>query len=351
MIITGEFFTESVRNLLLEHKLSKAHDWFNNLRPRPKQENRKAVLFGDAEFIGITKCKNPKCDQCKGEKPFAMIFKENLEYKEKLAKHKKYIKKNYIEIDGDTIASKNNVANLVELQTKVDELKNLRNKDDDPEIREDLTLKTRIIDAEDHRDTLIEAFYQEHGVSTKYDYEIGSIDWKKKLEVDGLLELIKARSLGDKTVREILEEAKDLGEQKAEQVLDSRKELQSFIRNTREIKKKVKPSQETVKVGKYKIPKNILDDYVESVRAMRTSMIIGTSRQDPLIGANALALRIRQHRRIFEALKIPYHGDDKSNKKSQDLYDVVEKFIEQKYPELSLGSVGRSFRRKRKNDD
>jgi hypothetical protein len=79
---------------------------------------------------------------------------------------------------------------------------------------------------------------------------------------------------------------------------------------------------------------------------MRTSMILGTARQDPMIGANALALRIKQHKRIFEALKIIYHQDDNATKESRELYSVVEKYIEKKYPELSLGSVAKHLRRK-----
>ena len=69
-------------------------------------------------------------------------------------------------------------------------------------------------------------------------------------------------------------------------------------------------------------------------------------KNNPMIGANALQLRITQHKRIFEALKIPYHGEDKSTKESQELYDVVEKYIEIKYPELTLGSVGKTLKRK-----
>jgi len=350
MIIDGDYFTEKVRELFMQHQLSKAHEWMNNLRPRPKKEHRKAILLGDAEFVGSSICDNPKCDQCKGLTHFRMIFKENLQYKVELEKHKKYIKTNYIEIDGDTIASKEKVRELVEKQTKVEKLKELRSKEEDPEIKDDRTLKSKIIDAEDDRDAQIEVFYQEHGVSKKFEYPVGSQEWKKKLEVDGLLEVIKAKSFGDKSVKELLDEAIFYGEKDGKMEINDRKRLQSFKRNQEEMEnieeKRTKPSKEKIKVGKYLIPKNILDDYVESVKAMRTSMIMATAREDPTIGANALGLRIAQHRRIFEALKIPYHGDDKSNKKSQDLYDVVEKFIEQKYPELSLGSVGKIIRRK-----
>ncbi len=345
-IIEGEFFTEKVRQHFLDHRLTLAHEWFNSLKPKPKAEFRKAVLFGDAEFIGATMCDDPKCDQCKDDTPFRMVFKENLRYKKKLQEHKKFIKEHYIEIDGDTIATKKNVSDLVELDNKVKELRKQRSETNDEEVKDDYRIKSKIIEAEDHRDAQIETFYQEHGVSKKYDYEIGSSQWKKKLEVDGLLEVIKARSLGDKSVRELLKEAQELGEKEGDRYVRSRKELFAYHNTEIEIKKVVKPSKDKIKVGKFSIPKNILVDYVESVKAMRTSMIIGTSREDPLIGANALALRIKQHKRIFEILKIPYHGDDKSNKKSQELYDEVEKYIERKYPELTLDSVGKTLSRK-----
>lgn len=349
MIIDGDYFTEKVRELFMQHQISKAHEWMNNLRPRPKKEYRKAILLGDAEFVGSSICDNPKCDQCKGLTHFRMIFKENLQYKVELEKHKKYIKTNYIEIDGDTIASKEKVRELVEKQTKVEKLKELRSKEEDPEIKDDRTLKSKIIDAEDDRDAQIEVFYQEHGVSKKLDYPVGSQEWKKKLEVDGLLEVIKAKSFGDKTVKELLDEAIFYGEKDGRNEINDRKRLQSFRSNEAEIQKieekRTKPSKDKIKVGEFSIPKNILNDYVESVKNMRRKMTMGMSWEDPLVGANALALRITQHRRIFETLKIPYHGDKNSTKKSKELYDVVEKYIEKMYPELTLGSVGRSLRR------
>ena len=346
MIIDGDFFTENVRALFMQHKLSVAHEWFNNLRPQPKQEYRKTVLFGDAEFVGSSICDDPKCDQCKGLTQFRMIFKENKEYKEQLKKHKKFIKENYIEIDGDTIATKRNVKDLVEWQSSVEKLKELRSKSDDPELIDDKTLKSRIIDAEDHRDRQIEAFYQEHGVSLKFDYKIGSPEWKKKLEVDGLLELIKARSFGDKTVKQLLEDAKETGERAGTNEINSRRSSFAFRDNTEKILEKVKPSKEKIKVGKFSIPKNLLNDYVESVRNMRRKMTMAMSREDPLIGANALELRIKQHKRIFEELKVPYHGDEGSTKESRELYDAVEKFIEKKYPDLTLDNVAKKLRKK-----
>lgn len=350
MIIDGDFFTKKVRELFMYRQLSKAHELFNNLRPIPKQEFRKSVLLGDAEFVGSSICNNPKCDQCKGLTQFRMIFKENKEYKKQLEKHKKYIKENYIEIDGDSITTKQKVRDLVELESKVTELKKLRSKDVDPEVKDDRLLKSRIIDAEDHRDVQIEAFYQEHGVSSKHEYSIGSIEWRKKLEVDGLLELIKAKAFGDKSVKEIIDEAKECGERTGRNEINSRKSLFAFRENTNEILKEVKPSKKKIKIGKFNVPKNILDDYVESVRNMRRKMTMGMSREDPLIGANALELRIKQHKRIFEALKIPYHGDKGATKISRELYDAVEKFIEKKYPDLTLNSVAKKLRVK-KNDD
>ncbi len=345
--VTGEFITEKARAYLLEHRLRMANEILDCLIPKPKPEHRKAVLLGHAEFIGVTLCKNPDCDQCKGEKPFAMIFKEDKRYQNKLEKHKKYIKENYIEIDGDVMASKQVVGEITEKQNVLSELKKLRKEEKDNEdIYDDRSIKSKIVDAEDDLEYKIEKLYQEFGISTTMDYEIGSRDWKNKLEVDGLLELIKAKSVSEKSVRRILSEGKRLGKKLAMNEINSKKRLLSFHENFEEIEKKVTPSKKTIKVGKFDIPENLLKDYVESVKAMRTSMIIGTSRQDPLIGANALQLRITQHKRIFEALKIPYHGEDKSTKESQELYDVVEKYIEIKYPELTLDNVGNSLKRK-----
>lgn len=347
MQVTGGFITEKTREYLLDHRLRLANEIFDCLIPKPKPEHRKAVLLGHAEFIGMTLCKDPECDQCKGEKPFAMIFKEDKRYQNKLQKHKRYIKENYIEIDGDVMASNQVVGEITEKQNTLSELKKLRNAEkDDPDIYDDRSIKSKIVDAEDDLEYQIERLYQEFGITKKIDYQIGSRDWKTKLEVDGLLELIKAKAVSEKSVRRILSEGKRLGKKLARDEINSKKRLLSFHENYEEIEKEVKPSKETIKVGKFSIPENLLKDYVESVKAMRTSMIIGTARQDPLIGANALQLRITQHKRIFEALKIPYHGEDKSTKESQELYDVVEKYIEMKYPELTLDSVGNSLKRK-----
>ena len=345
--ITGGFITERVRELAMDHRLSLANEVFQCLKPIPKREYQEAVLLGHAEFIGMTLCNRKNCDQCKGKTAFQMIFKENIEYQQELKKHEKFIKEHYIVIDGDLVASKNKISEVTEKEKKLKELKQLRkNERDDEDIFDDYSIKSKIVDAEDDYDATLETLYQEFGVSMYVEYEIGSRQWKDKLQVDGLLELIKARSVNDKSVRELIGLAKRSGRKHARDVINSKKELLAYRESVREIKKKVKPSKEKVKVGKFSIPKNILDDYVESVRSMRAQMTIGMSRQDPIIGANALALRIKQHKRIFEALKIVYHQDDKATKESHKLYDVVEKYIEKKYPELSLDNVGKNIKKR-----
>ena len=341
--ITGGFITEKVRDLMIEHRLTLANDVFDCLIPIPTKENRKAVLLGHAEFIGMTICDDPECHQCKGEQAFAMIFKEDLAYQKRLQDHQRYIKDNFIEIDGDTVASKKVISDITEKQATYSRLRKVRK--DDEELREDLSIKRQIVNAEDELEYAIDSLYSEFGVNRNYEYDIGSRQWKTKLEVDGLLELIKARATTSKEITELIEDAKWRGKDQVNKDLRNKRMTEGFMESMKEIRKKVKPSKKTIKVGKYSIPENLLNDYVEAVRAMRTSMIIGTAREDPLIGMNSLQLRIKKHKAIFDALKITYHQDENATEESRKLYDAVEKYVEKKYPDLSLSNVGKQIKK------
>ena len=355
MQITGEFITEKVRSLMMEHKLTLANEIFDCLIPKPTDENKKAVLLGHAEFIGMTICDKPECDQCKGEQRFAMVFKEDISYQKELEKHKRYINEMFIEIDGDMAVSKKVIFDITEKQSHYNQLKKRRKQDYD--LREDLTIKRKIVDADDQLEFAIDSLYQEFGVNRNTEYEIGSRQWLTKLEVDGLLELIKARRLTNRELSDLISNAKEKGVSEVNMDIRNKKYVESFMESMNEIKKKVKPSKKTVKIGKFSVPENLLNDYVESVKSMRTSMILSSARMDPTIGSNALALRMKRHKAIFDALKITYHQEENATKKSRELYSVVEKYIETKYPELSLANVGKEIKKnlaknkKAKNED
>src|SRR3989304_1566084 len=168
MQITGEFITEKVRSLMMEHKLTLANEIFDCLIPKPTDENKKAVLLGHAEFIGMTICDKPECDQCKGEQRFAMVFKEDISYQKELEKHKRYINEMFIEIDGDMAVSKKVILDITEKQSHYNQLKKRRKQDYD--LREDLTIKRKIVDADDQLEFAIDSLYQEFGVYRNTEY-------------------------------------------------------------------------------------------------------------------------------------------------------------------------------------
>src|SRR3990167_6415936 len=115
-IITGEYITNIVRNLMIEHRLTTANKILDELIPKPTDEQRKKILLGDAEFRGATICDDPNCEQCIGLEDFHLVEVENLQYKLMLGSHKKFTNEHYIEIDGDMIASKNVIRELVTSQ-------------------------------------------------------------------------------------------------------------------------------------------------------------------------------------------------------------------------------------------
>ena len=342
-IITGEYITNIIRNLMLEHNLTKANKIFNELIPKPTDEQRKKILSGDAEFRGATICDDPTCEQCKGLEDFHLIEIENTVFKKNLRKHQEHINTYYIEIDGDMITDKDTISQVVTSQQKYERLKEIRNTNKEKYSSRDF--KAKIIDAEDDFEFALDSLYQQFMLNRHIDYKIGSREWNLKLQVDGLVEIIKGKALTNKSVRELLNRAKEHGLITATQEVRLRESLEGFRQAKEELKHPQKPSKNKIEVGDFKIPKNLLDDYIESVKSVRTSMIIATSRDDPMIGQNSLQLRITRHKAIYKALKIPYYSGDRATDDSRELYDAIEAYIDKNYPEISKDETAKKLSR------
>lgn len=211
-IISGEFITTIVRDALMGHRLTFAYEIFESMKPTPTKDQMQDILLGDAEFIGASICDDPECEQCEGLEQITLVQRENLEYKEGLKSHRAYIKKAFIEVDGDTILKKETFQSITRSQRKVDRIKEIRTQE---HWKDNLTLKRKLTEAQDELDKEYDNLYSQFGLHRKEDYAIGSQQWKQKLRVDGLLEIVKAKMKSSKEIKKLFKDAELEGEQDA----------------------------------------------------------------------------------------------------------------------------------------
>jgi len=333
-IMTGEFFTKKIQRFVIEHRMSSAHKFLDGLRPNPTIEAREKIIHGDAKFIGATLCDKPECDQCKDlrdtEGDFRYVAEPDLEYKKELKNHKKYMAKYTFEIDGDTTISKKVITDIFIAQADVDKLKKYRYDSNDYDKLNDRDIRKSYVEALDQLEFALDYLYRDYGINRQTDYEIGSRDWQTKLDVDSLLDVIKVQANSNDEIKKLISDAKEIGwlsanatEMMYQQVMRG-KELQENQESTAverftkqaEIKeitsKPKKPSKETILVGGLKVPKNLLEDYANCIKTSNFHTMMMESRtgvNDPLEHLKRLELRVEYHKRIFKALKLPYHQE------------------------------------------
>jgi len=107
----------------------------------------------------------------------------------------------------------------------------------------------------------------------------------------------------------------------------------------KELKKSLKSEAEgEVKLDKWIVQLSSLEEYAKAISWLEKATIIGMTREDPMIGANALQNRINKHKQIFKEAKVKYHGDLKSDRRKHpepsQLYNLVEDWITKNHPEL-----------------
>jgi hypothetical protein len=64
--------------------------------------------------------------------------------------------------------------------------------------------------------------------------------------------------------------------------------------------------QDTIEIGEFDIPKELLTDYADKVSYVRRAGIYSMGKDDPLIVTNALRARIKAHKKIYEFIGLPY---------------------------------------------
>lgn len=211
-IIDGEFLTDLIRSKVLAQNLTVAYEIISEIKPIPTNEQIKKILSGDMTFKGCTVCDNPECEQCKGKTCIILVEQEDIKYKKELQQHKQILKEVFVEIDGDTAVEKTIVSDIVQAASTLNRIKEIRKNE---VFTNNLTLKRKQTDAADDLERAEQRMYQKFYVEKDRDYPIGSRNWKQKLRLDGVMEIIKAKSMSEKDVRELLDSANLAGKKEA----------------------------------------------------------------------------------------------------------------------------------------
>lgn len=329
-IVEGRWFTKKIQDAIIEHNLTKANKYLDQLKPIPAFDERQALFTGNGQIVGNTLCDNPECSQCKPLRKFgdfAFVKKPDLKYKKRLEQHKTYTRKYLIEVDGDTTIEKTVVADLVIKKFVLEETKKLRYKNREPERLSSKNISKRYLEALDEWELSQDRLYQSFGISRLENYTIGSREWKSKMDADSIMDIVEAKSIYIPEIKEIIEHFKETGsytvhatekyfnlvEQQREVIHNSVMNDDCLVKDeiTR-IKKINSDSIEKISIGSFNVPKNVLDDYLNHIKSANTKMLIKRSRfgeLDPLEELDRLNKRIELHKAIFEALKLPYHAD------------------------------------------
>lgn len=211
-IIEGEFLTDLIRSKVLSQNLTVAYEIISEIKPIPTTDQIKKILSGDAGFKGYSICDDPECNQCKGKTCIVLVEEENKEYKKDLQSHKKILKDIFVEIDGDTAIEKSVVSDIIQATSTLNRIREIRKNE---VFTNNLTLKRKQTDAEDDLERAEQRMYQKFYVDKDKDYPIGSRNWQQKLRLDGVMEIIKAKSMSEKDVHELLESASLSGKKEA----------------------------------------------------------------------------------------------------------------------------------------
>ncbi len=354
-IVSGEFITKKTQAFVFEKKLRIANELLDSMIPKPTFEQRQNIIKGNAQFIGNTLCDDLNCKQCLELRPegnICYIEKPDENYQKKITKHKEYLDKFYFEIDKNVDIKKATVANLIIKKTRMEKIKQVRyntNKTDYDESRIlDKRLASDYINALDEYEFALDNFYNEYEIKRNQDYPIGSEEWQTKNELESIMDVIKAKSNYNEEIQKLIRECINTGTISAmaseklyasTQKINEDESLMGKLADQIERPKKAKPTKETIQIGDHKVPKNLIEDYVNSVNMSNSTSMIYKARYgklDPLVEQRKLETRIELHKNIFKALKLPYHQDiDRRNTKltkkeleSLDFQEALREYLE-----------------------
>lgn len=329
-IVSGRWLTDMVQNLALEPNLKLANRLLDNLRPIPTFSERKLLFTGEGQFFGNSLCKDPECSQCKelrndGEFRFENIPDE--EFREKIIQRKKYLKEYFFDIDESTVMSKRLVAHLMVKKYTLEQIKKVRYSKDDSDRLDDKKLNKDYLKALDEWEFALDALYQEFQIQRGKDYPIGTMEWKNKIEVEGMLDIVKAQAVYNDEIREIIRESLNTATITAMAVEKlyavTRKGDEDYVMMedlAENIKRKppTKKTKETIKIGRWDVPKNVIEDYENAVSMSNTASMVYKAKYgklDPEVEMKKLRGRIELHKAIFDSIGLPYHQDIKLHKK------------------------------------
>ncbi len=311
------------------------------------------MITGEGQFIGNTLCDKKNCDQCKPfrkEGQFAFVFKPNLLFQRKLNEHQDYLKKYCVVVDGDIAIGKRLVAELVIAKTTLEETKKVRYEEYDR--LESSQLKKDYVEALDEWEMAQDRLFQQFQVLRKIDYPVGSKEWKSKLEAESVLDIISSQANYDQEIQDLITDAKNTGittamaSDKIFRMVQRGMEMEARdgsvmnqLANKIQRKKPRKPTKKTIQIGKFNVPKHLIEDYKNSVQQASSSAMLFKSRYgslDPAVELKRFQGRVDLHKQIFKELALPYHQDidyqkkklSKKEKQSRDLQDAISEYLE-----------------------
>ena len=94
--------------------------------------------------------------------------------------------------------------------------------------------------------------------------------------------------------------------------------------------------EKTTSMGQWTVVTSTLEEYVRAVKQMRTAYSIpqddGENMKpliDPLAQLDTFNKRVELHKELFRQAGVPYHDSSKATRKSKELYDLIEKELEE----------------------
>ena len=282
-------------------------------------------MTGEAQFFGNTLCKNKNCEQCqpyRKDGDFRWEQVPDRQFQEQLKQHKKFMQENYFLIEGDIPIKKRMVSDMLIAKMTADKIKSVRYAEGASERLTSTRLNKSYLEALDTLEFTEKALYNEFSVDRDEDYPIGSREWRLKLEVASIMDIIKATANYSDEMKELIRECKNTSSSDALSVervyemieRDAQMEMEhksiAKIANEIERPRPAKVTKKTIKIGKYDVPKHLIEDYVNSVKMSNTSAIIFKAKYgtlDPLVEQKKFQARVELHEKIFVALKLPYH--------------------------------------------
>ncbi len=100
----------------------------------------------------------------------------------------------------------------------------------------------------------------------------------------------------------------------------------------------------TIKLGKWKVSEYLLKTYARTIRGMLDEMSPLNINKNPMLGMKLFQKRVEFHKEIFKSVKVPYYQDvhalnhKRQYKESKKLYDLIEEWIAENYPEIEKKS-------------